>query len=371
MIRNRIFTAALMLALILIYIWTNEKLSFCMLVLMAVLVLLSVISNQLGTRYLKAELVTGPCRLFPEDMTSSFSDASEGDHPSGTLLLHLKNKSFLPLPRVLVRFEVKNLLTGSCLEGEEQLMLLPFQDMMREIHLQSMYLGRVETDFLSIESIDMLGICRKRVHAASFGGFDRYPQLTKLNEDLQTPRDEQPNAVDRYLHRRGNDPSEVLDIREYRRGDNVRRIHWKLSAKMRKTMIRELDMPSDQETLVLFGLQESESDLQVHRVVQLALNLSWNLLQQDTAHNLLLLDDTGLLIRNFDVSSEEEYRHVEQRVLTGGICLSAEELVHYLEQTYLTDQYSRVICVTDDPSAWMLGGSLEFHVPEPAEGRPE
>lgn len=37
----------------------------------------------------------------------------------------------------------------------------------------------------------------------------------------------------------GDDPGETYDIREYRSGDSIRQIHWKLSGKLDDIMIRE------------------------------------------------------------------------------------------------------------------------------------
>lgn len=39
--------------------------------------------------------------------------------------------------------------------------------------------------------------------------------------------------------RPGDDPGETYDIREYRSGDSIRQIHWKLSGKLDDIMIRE------------------------------------------------------------------------------------------------------------------------------------
>ena len=39
--------------------------------------------------------------------------------------------------------------------------------------------------------------------------------------------------------RPGDDPGETFDIREYREGDSIRQIHWKLTGKMDRLIIRE------------------------------------------------------------------------------------------------------------------------------------
>ena len=51
--------------------------------------------------------------------------------------------------------------------------------------------------------------------------------------------------------RPGDDPGETYDIREYRSGDSIRQIHWKLSGKLDDIMIREKSFPVDDTVLIL------------------------------------------------------------------------------------------------------------------------
>lgn len=49
---------------------------------------------------------------------------------------------------------------------------------------------------------------------------------------------------DRFsLYKKGDDPSEIFDIREYMDGDKIQRIHWKLSKKTGDLMVKEGSLP--------------------------------------------------------------------------------------------------------------------------------
>jgi uncharacterized protein (DUF58 family) len=39
------------------------------------------------------------------------------------------------------------------------------------------------------------------------------------------------------------------------KGDSIKNIHWKMSAKMGKTMVKELDTPNDNSVMIFIGLQ--------------------------------------------------------------------------------------------------------------------
>lgn len=334
-----------------IYVWTNNKLSFYLLVLMLVLIVFALVSNLTGTRYLTAEAVT--------------TDSGElHDGANGCVRIRLKNRSIFPLFRIRVCLVMRNLLTGSGCEDEEYFFLLPLEEREEVIEAESLYIGRVETDIVSLEGIDAFGLSRCRAASVSRGSYDRYPEPELLQEDLAQTKTESSKSLDRYLHRKGNDPSEVLDIREYQRGDSVKRIHWKLSAKMRQTMVRELDMPSDQDTLVVFGIDETESGRQIHRVISCALNVSWNLLKQEVHHSFIVLSGDGSLQQNYDITSLESYRNMEERVLAGNISVSAEDTNAYIEQHHILNQYSHVFYITDVIPEYRLSEEIEYMTPE-------
>lgn len=62
-------------------------------------------------------------------------------------------------------------------------------------------------------------------------------------------------------NRKGNDPSETFDIREYVPGDDVRAIHWKLSSKTDTLILREASDPTHYQVVVMpdFGLDQIET----------------------------------------------------------------------------------------------------------------
>lgn len=354
MLKNRITCAALIALSAAVYVWTNVKLSFYFLVLTAAAALLAVLSNRLGMRRLTADVVT----------TNDEAAAGAGHQGNSSIVIHFRNESIFPLFGVKVKLIIHNLLTGSSFVTEETYFLLPREERDEVIDLESLYIGRVETDIISVEGTDAFGLSRFSAKAVSRGSFDRYPQLGIINEEIESRSSESNKSMDRYLHRKGNDPTEVLDIRDYRRGDSVKRIHWKLSAKLRKTMVRELDMPSDQDTLVVFGLSEPENGALIDSVISHALNLSWNLLRQEVHHSFLVLDEAGGLLQNFDITSYDSYLSMSARLLAGGIGVSAGLVNAFMEAQHLTEQYSHVFYVTDSIPEYRLSDDIDYLIPE-------
>lgn len=67
-------------------------------------------------------------------------------------------------------------------------------------------------------------------------------------------------------NKKGNDYSETFQLREYVPGDGIKQIHWKLSEKLDKLIVREASLPVQKSTLVFWdkyaddGFSSKEAD---------------------------------------------------------------------------------------------------------------
>ena len=86
----------------------------------------------------------------------------------------------------------------------------------------------------------------------------------------------------------GSDPSETFGVREYRPGDSIKTIHWKLSQKSGNTMVRELSLPVEHQVLLRYlNPVRGETDpAEIHAMTVLLLSLSGALLQQGVSHDV-------------------------------------------------------------------------------------
>lgn len=91
-----------------------------------------------------------------------------------------------------------------------------------------------------------------------------------------------PEAERWSLERPGADPSETFRIREYLPGDSPRQIHWKLSEKVGKTLVRDFGLPEADAVLLLLGEERREAD----GVLELLVSLSAALTAQELPHRI-------------------------------------------------------------------------------------
>lgn len=108
----------------------------------------------------------------------------------------------------------------------------------------------------------------------------------------------------RWTPKPGGGFSENHEIRLYRPGDNLNLIHWKLSAKAKKTMIREPISPADRGLRVALSLAGTPEvlDRKLGRLRWLSLHL----LERGWEHRIFAATGTG--IREETVSGEDSAR---------------------------------------------------------------
>lgn len=116
-----------------------------------------------------------------------------------------------------------------------------------------------------------------------------YPEPLQLDVSADSFLSGFQEGEQQTVSKRGHDPSEVFDLREYRPGDDVRSIHWKLSGKLDKFLVKESSDTSHYSTMVLLdaGIRAGKevcSEALLSVSVALAMTFSEKLLNLGVLH---------------------------------------------------------------------------------------
>lgn len=107
--------------------------------------------------------------------------------------------------------------------------------------------------------------------------------------------------------------SEEHELRDYRPGDSMREIHWKLSVKTDRTIVREAQEPVRGLTLLTFDLRGTPD--RVDATLEELLWLSQWLLRHDTPHQILWIDPTDCQMATASMEREEDLQPLLGRLL--------------------------------------------------------
>lgn len=104
--------------------------------------------------------------------------------------------------------------------------------------LTSIYTGKIDICLREWYLQDILGLFLFRRSCQERESLYVLPELTPLSFDYSQDNVSMGDGED-AINRRGDDSSEILEIREYRAGDRIQRVHWKLTAKNDTLMVKE------------------------------------------------------------------------------------------------------------------------------------
>lgn len=81
----------------------------------------------------------------------------------------------------------------------------------------------------------------------------------------------------------GDDPAEILKLREYREGDRMNRIHWKLSARTDMLIVKEMSMPLGCNVVLFLNTDRKKDGRAYWEIVH---TISAGMLEQECFHYL-------------------------------------------------------------------------------------
>lgn len=238
----------------------------------------------------------------------------ELDLSGAELVLHIEKRGFLPVSglKYTIAFTYDQSEEGavlknsiSSLKGSTDIIVYP----------ELLYAGSGVFELQKCSISDYAGFFRLplvRKSRPQCIPIDLMPQEKSLF--LEPSGDPQQNYYSEYtrtVQRIGDDASETFDIREYREGDRISRMHWKLSAKREVPMIREFSREDSARFLFVLDLRE-RTQSEFDRVVGNYFNLASSLPEEEKGHVLLFEDPKG---ETEEISVEDE-RDLENAVLT-------------------------------------------------------
>ena len=165
-------------------------------------------------------------------------------------------------------------------------LILPGQEETFWCEFETAFCGNVEVILESVRLYDLFGIfyikrkVQRKAYVKVMPEFKLMPvEITRATREFQADAEEYSGE------KKGDDPSELYQVREYRIQDSVRDIHWKLSAKEETFMVKERGFPLGCVVLVWIDFAEKErSAAGFSRLLETAASLSITLAERKCIH---------------------------------------------------------------------------------------
>ena len=222
--------------------------------------------------------------------------------------------------------------------------------------------GSIEVRLEKLRVFDLLGIfCigRKEDQACSvkiMPGFALMPlEITRKTREFQAESD------DYSGEKKGDDPSEIYQVREYRVMDPLKDIHWKLSAKEDELMVKEKGFPLGCTVLIWFDIRESMTTSEsFSAVAERAASLSVTLAEEKCIHMAAWYEEENERIVKYRVRDEEEAYNMVWHLLDLVTCRDIGKRDACFADEFRGLQFSSTVTIDSRGELWKDGEKPEL-----------
>ena len=181
------------------------------------------------------------------------------------------------------------------------------------------YAGRYYFYVTEVRIYDALGLFSRKLNVRDNSTFvNVLPTIQELPLEIDPKtRQYMPDSDEYATDKRGDDVSEIYAIREYRPGDSLKAIHWKLSARTEHWMVKEFSFPQGVQILILLDFYTLNTrtfgEERLDALLGSFASLSYSLALKGVSHVAAWYDDAeGELLRCRISNEEGTYAMVDQ-----------------------------------------------------------
>lgn len=263
-----------------------------------------------------------------------------------TLTAMLKNPLCLPLPRAVAEFEYQNHFSRTSEKKKIWVSLEPGRVQTLSFQISSEYCGKITFRLKKLKVYDYLQLFSFSRRTREMLTVTVLPQCLKPELSVQLYHNQYVDSDLFSKQKSGDDPSEVFQLREFRDGDKLNRIHWKLSTKQDSFIVKEYSLPISSAVYILFEFSAAPLpmlDTQVETLYALCRFLT----EEEVTHDVGWHGPHGFSDAN--ISTEEDLQvFMKQLMNTQPYQTGPESALVLLESEKLNSarHYSHLIYIT-------------------------
>jgi hypothetical protein len=231
-------------------------------------------------------------------------------------------------------------------------------------HLASRYAGNMEITLEGIRIYDYMKLFSLKRKLKSEIKVAVLPDYYELAENETVSRSTPLTESDNYSPvKKGDDPSEVFEIRPYREGDRLQRVHWKLSRKQNQLMIKEFSDPVNCRELLFVNLNMISNDkllFYMDAILEFALSLSYTLITNEHQHYIAWYDVEHGACRRIRITDEKDLYEAVDGLLHARPFVKKEDILSAYLSEFPHDHYCELYFISSVISVPNMAAFLEI-----------
>ncbi len=298
MLKNRVVYCLVILGLFLFYLYCNSYVPFAAILLLIGFTVIGGAEAFAASRKLFVTVAASPAQ--PDKRLVEFCAKAEC-------------KTFLPAPVVNFELRFKDASEDEFIRRRIRVSVGAYESKEVYVSMAAKYAALVECTALKARVCDPFGIFSFPAKGRSASANSLItPSYAGSAKGCRICTDELADS-DRYSDtQKGEDRSQVFEVREYRDGDDIRNVHWRLSSKLDLLMVKEFSRPIEESCTVLLesslaaGVSPEEIKKRADRLLGEFLSLASFLLESEQPFEVTFYSARAGRLISFGVSQYGE-----------------------------------------------------------------
>lgn len=235
--------------------------------------------------------------------------------------IEIQTKSRIPIPRVRVKMTARN----QFYPQEEQIILRGMAEGKARTRLttsiSSQQCGPILLEVREVRVYDLFRLFSRKISVTGKEVLAVLPEYYMAAVVFQENiRDFLVESEEYDKNKPGDDPSEIFQIREYRSGDRMQSIHWKLSARTDDLMVKEYSLPVGNPVILFLDMkyQPEENYGFLDEYIEAGLALSQGILEAGYEHYVVWFSRKRQDLERLAVKDSEDLYLVTERIFSSG-----------------------------------------------------
>lgn len=299
------------------------------------------VSMEIGIPFLFFVLLWFQYRKVTVRLNVPVTVAEKSSNIQGQILI--KNDSIFPVNKITLYLVIEHKLTNK----KEKVRIKSFVEGKGEQKLfccfQSQSGGLLDISFQKVRLYDSLGLFFRRLKVTEWKEILIYPNIYDVNASVSEYVRRFPVESDVYdKYHKGDDSSEVYQVREYEKGDKIQSIHWKLSARTGECMIKDYSLPIGCAVILLFDWIRKETFLET------AASICFALIKAKCSHYVAWFDTVTGDITRKEIQTEEDGYDFIRLILQTDECKEEYPLLNLYQERFQGETFAVSILLGKD-----------------------
>ena len=331
MIKYRVFYGLILFSLFLFYIFCESYVPLLIIIVVIALTILSVIAAAFAARNASAEI------------SASHPVITKGESSEAQFGIKITNNFFLPLSDVTFRVEFEDMQESDGTQRKLSTTMCARETRTIYAMAATEHCAYIRCAVTDMHICDAFGLTAWRVKKGLLSSHMTIMPVMSQRSFMEILPAVNTDDSDRYAdYKKGGDPSQVFEIREYSDGDDMRRVHWGLSSKYDELMVKEFSQPISDSCMIVIetGIKNDTPEnrkLTSDRLMSVFLKLADELIQNEQMFSVCWFSHQGEKNVLFDVVIHDDVFPVVEGFLSmkfsDDLCETLVNTKAFLEST--------------------------------------